>query len=361
MSSWRDRVRAPLRPQAAYHVPSYPNAVKLDANESPFAPSAAAEASVAAAMVAPGLHRYPDSSASALRAVLTRRLRVDGAELVLGNGSDELIGLLCAAFGEPRDGRPASILYPSPSFVVFRTEALAHGLEVVEVPLGPRFAPDEAALFEAVASHRPNLVFLATPNNPTGTVWPRHTIETLLSRHPDVITVVDEAYLAYGSAPSCVDLALAHPHCLCLQTLSKIGMAGLRVGYLIGRREVVAEVEKVRPPYNLGTLPQRAAVALLTEHADELERHAAQVKAERERLRAALESRPGMEVFPSEANFLCVRVAQARSLFEALAARGVVVRLFDRGALAGCLRITVGTPAENGRLVDALAAIGGDA
>jgi histidinol-phosphate aminotransferase len=355
--SWRDLVRAPLRPAAAYHVPSYPNAIKLDANESPYELSPAALDSLARALASPELHRYPDAGARELRAVLAKQLGVDGHELLLGNGSDELIALLCAAFGEPRAGKSrAAILYPSPSFVVFKTAGLAHGLDVVEVPLADRFAPDEKALLEAVAQHQPNVIFLATPNNPTGTVWSRETIAKLLVQHPDVITVVDEAYLAYGDARTCTDLALAHAHCLVLGTLSKIGMAGLRVGYLVGRAEVIAEVEKVRPPYNLNTLSQRAAVTILSGHRAELESHFAEVKRERARLAEALGAVDGVEVFPSGANFLLIRVAEAKKLFESLAERGVVVRCFDAGALKGCLRITVGTPEENGWLIDALRA-----
>jgi histidinol-phosphate aminotransferase len=358
MGSWRDLVRAPLRPATPYHVPSYPNAIKLDANESPFPLSSAVRESVAAAIARAELHRYPDAGAHELHGVLGERLGVGGNELALGNGSDELIGLLCAAFGEPRRlERPATILYPSPSFVVFRTAALAHGLEVIEVPLGPRFEPDEAALLAAVAERKPNLIFLATPNNPTGTVWPRHTIERLLVEHPDVITVVDEAYLAYGDAPSAVELTRQHPHCVCLGTLSKIGLAGLRVGYLVGQREVIAEVEKVRPPYNLSTPAQLAAVAILSRHRAELDSHFAEVKRERERLRAALSALSGVEVFPSGANFLLVRVAEARALYQALAERGVLVRCFDQGPLRGCLRVTIGTPEENAWLLDALRAV----
>jgi histidinol-phosphate aminotransferase len=354
---WRELVRAPLRRAAAYHVPAYPDAIKLDANESPFALSRAALDDVLAALARPELHRYPDASASELRATVAAWLGVDGAELSFGNGSDELIALLCAAFGEPRTPpAPAAVLFPSPSFVVFRTATLAHGLEPVDAPLGPRFEPDEGALFAAVERARPNLIFLATPNNPTGTEWPRATITKLLSQYPDVITVVDEAYLAYSDAPSCIDLALAHPHCVVLQTLSKIGLAGLRVGILVGRREVIAEVEKVRPPYNLSTPAQRAAQVVLASHRGELEAHFAEVKRERARLASALAALEGVEVFPSGANFVLVRVARARALYQSLVERGVLVRCFNAGALAGCLRITVGTAEENGRLLDALAA-----
>jgi histidinol-phosphate aminotransferase len=355
--SWKDLVREALRPTVAYHVPSYPNAIKLDANESPFPLSPAAEESLKKALSHADLQRYPDAGARELRELLGKQLGVAGNQLSFGNGSDELLGLLCAAFGEPRAGKArASILYPAPGFVVFKTAAISHGLDVVEVPLGPRFEADERALLEAVAREQPNLIFLATPNNPTGTVWPRSTVEKLLRDHPDAITVVDEAYLAYQDAPSCKDLALQTPHCLCLGTLSKIGMAGLRVGYVIGQAEVIAEVEKVRPPYNLSTLAQRAAVAILGQHRAELTAHFAEVKEQREKLYAALQTMPGVEVFPSGANFLLVRVAEARQLFDGLAERGVVVRCFDRGALKGCLRITIGTADENAWLLDALRA-----
>ena len=176
---------------------------------------------------------------------------------------------------------------------------------------------------------------------------------------PDVITVVDEAYLAYGDAKSCIDLALPHPHCVVLQTLSKIGLAGLRVGYLVGRREVVAEVEKVRPPYNLNTLSQRAAIAILTATRERARAHFAEVKrrasAPARRARAARWSR-GLSVGGELLSGACA--GGDRDSIESLAERGVVVRCFDRpGPLAGCLRVTVGTEDENEWLLDALRAI----
>jgi histidinol-phosphate aminotransferase len=358
-ASWKDLVRAPLRPAPAYHVPSYPNAIKLDANESPFQLSKKALDAVAGTLTR-DLNRYPDAACNELRAVMAKRLGVEGNQLCFGNGSDELISLLCGAFAEPRKkNKPATVLYPVPSFVVYKTAALAHGMGVVEVPFGPRMEADDAALLAAVEREKPNIVFLATPNNPTGTVWSRATIAKLLVQHPDVITVVDEAYLAYAEARTCVDLALAHPHCLVMQTLSKIGLAGLRLGYLIGRAEVIAEVEKVRPPYNLSTLAQRAATVLLRDHSAELESHFDEVKSERARLGAELAKLPGVEVFPSDANLFLVRVPGATKVFTSLAERGVVVRNFDRPGtlLEGCLRITVGTRVEDDWLLDALRSV----
>jgi histidinol-phosphate aminotransferase len=354
---WKDLVRRPLRGAPPYVVPAHPNAIKLDANESPYPLSRAAMESVARELATIDLNRYPDASALELRKTLAARLGVAVEELMLGNGSDELIALLCATFAEPRAGQPrAKIAYAVPGFVVFRTAALAHGLEPIEVPFGARMEADEAALFAAVAEHKPNLIFLATPNNPTGTQWPRATIVKLIAQHPDVITVVDEAYLAYCDAKSCIDLALAHDNCLVLQTLSKIGLAALRVGMLVGRRELVAAVEKVRPPYNLTTLSQRAALKLLVDHKAELESHFEEVKRQRRALYDALVELPGIEVFPSGGNFLLVRAKEARALHDALVDRGVLVRLFDAGLLAGCMRITVGTPEENSWLLDAIKA-----
>ena len=355
--AWKELVRKPLRGAPAYHVPAHPNAIKLDANESPYPLSREAMETVARESAAAALHRYPDAAATELRALLSRRLGIGTDQLMLGNGSDELIALLCATFAEPRAGQSvAKIAYAVPGFVVFRTAALAHGLEPIEVPLGARFEADEAALFAAVAEHKPNLVFLATPNNPTGTQWPRATVERLLREHPDVITVVDEAYLAYCDAKSCVDLCLSHENGVVLQTLSKIGLAALRVGLLIGRRDMLAAVEKVRPPYNLTTLSQRVALKLLVDHKKEIEGHFEEVKRQRRALYDALVELPGLEVFPSGGNFLLVRAKDARGLHDALVERGVLVRLFDAGLLAGCMRITIGTPDENSWLLDAMKA-----
>lgn len=355
--SWKNLVRQPLRGAPPYVVEPHPNAIKLDANESPYPLSRAAMEAVAHELAAVELNRYPDAGALALRKLLAARAGVAVEELMLGNGSDELIALLCATFAEPRAGQArGKIAYSVPGFVVFRTAALAHGLEPIEVPYGPRFEADEAALFAAIAEHKPNLLFLATPNNPTGTQWPRSTVEKLVAQHRDMITVVDEAYIAYCDAKSCTDLALANPNCVVLQTLSKIGLAALRVGLLIGRREVLAAVEKVRPPYNLTTFSQRAALKLLVDHKQELESHFEELKRQRRALYEALGQLDGLEVFPSGGNFLLVRAKEARALHDALVERGVLVRLFDAGLLAGCMRITVGTPEENSWLLDAIKA-----
>lgn len=352
-----------LRGMAAYHVPR-PAAVraKLDANELPYGLPPEVAAALGAELATVALERYPWSDAGELRPVIARRLGVDPAALVFGNGSDELITMLCAAFGAPRSGRAqAAVLYPVPTFVVYRIGALSHGLRPVEVPLRGDFTLDEDALEQAMADAAPNVAFFALPNNPTGTLWPPERVLALARRHPSTVVVADEAYLDYGGRTLLGHVG-AMPNLVVMRTLSKIGLAGLRVGYLVAHPAVVAELEKVRPPYNLGALAQRAAAWLLERHGDAIAAHCRAVVAERERLGARLRAVSGLTVFPSEANLLLVRVGvpgdgAATRAWQALMARGVLVRCFDRpGPLAGCLRITVGTPAENDLLLAELAA-----
>jgi histidinol-phosphate aminotransferase len=348
-----------LRGMAAYHVPRPANIkAKLDANELPYGLPPEVAKDLAAELERIAIERYPDAGAHELRAVVARQLGVAEHSLVFGNGSDELIAMLCAAFGEPRPGEPAArVLYPVPTFVVYRIAALSHHLEPLEIPLDEDFTLDEAAVEAAFAAQRPNLAFFALPNNPTGTLWSPEFVLSLARRYPDTIVVSDEAYIDY-----CGRTLLEHAgrpaNLVVMRTLSKVGMAGLRCGFLTAHDAIVRELEKVRAPYNLGVLPMRAAAWLLTHHADALKQRTREVVVERERLAAALRAFPALRVFDSEANLLMVKVANATDVWSKLAERGVLVRNFDRpGPLSGCLRITVGTPAENDLLVETFRAI----
>jgi len=271
---------------------------------------------------------------------------------VFGNGSDELIAMLCSAFSARRGDRPAAILAPAPSFVYYRLSAIARGVEPIEVPLTAAFELDEPAVLRAIDEHRPSVVFLALPNNPTGTLWRLGFAVELAARHRDLVVVSDEAYFAYSGATLLPVLA-EHPNLVVMRTLSKLGMAGLRVGFTISSPAIAATLEKVRPPYNLSALDQRAAEFVLEHAADWCAARAAEVVAERARLAEALAAK-GLEVFPSAANLVLVRTHDATALWQRLAAAGVSVRRFDAGRLAGCLRITVGTPQENAALLAAL-------
>jgi histidinol-phosphate aminotransferase len=341
------RVPEALRGASAYHVPRPARVLaKLDANELPYALPDDVRAKLGAALAEVALERYPDPQARRLRALVAAELGVAPAQLVFGNGSDELIAMLCAAF-------PGPILSPAPTFVYYKLAATARGLPLVEVPLADDFSLDEAALLRAVDAHRPSIVFLALPNNPTGTLWrPGFALE-LAARHRDLVVVSDEAYVAYAGATNLPHLP-AHPNLVVMRTLSKIGLAGLRVGYTISAPAIAALLEKVRPPYNLSSLDQRAA-ELAVEHLTAWSAaRAAEVVRERGTLADALAAR-GLHVYPSAANLLLVRVPDAAATWQRLAAAGVVVRAFGAtGPLANCLRITVGTPAENQLLLDAL-------
>lgn len=355
-TAWREGVREGLRGAAAYTLPEAHAEVKLDANESPFVQPPSLSAAIAAELQSIPLNRYPDPRATELRRAIADDLGRAPGELVLGNGSDELLGMLCQTFAEPRPGaRAAKLVWPGPSFVVYKNAALAAGMIPIEAPLGPRFEPDEQALSQAIAREEPTLVFVATPNNPTGTLWPLDALERLARAHRRCVFLIDEAYVVY-SGLSAMHLVDELPHVAILRTYSKIGLAGLRIGVLVARPDLVLEVEKVRPPYNIASPSQRAAVIAIRRFGPELVEAAAEVVRQREVLRAALERRPNVEVFPSAANLLLIRVPEATRVWRGLLERGVLVRNFDRPGtpLAGCMRVTVGTAEENGRFLIAL-------
>lgn len=339
------RVPEALRGSSGYHVPLPPKLIaKLDANELPFGLPAEIRGGLATALAEVALERYPDPSAKRLRAAIATQLGVGGEQLVFGNGSDETIAMLINAFAGP-------VLYPVPTFVYYKLAAVGRGVPVVEVPLGPTWELDELAIVKAIESERPSVVFLALPNNPTGTLWRMAFALELASRFRDTVIVSDEAYVAYSGKTNLPELA-DHPNLVVMRTLSKIGMAGLRVGYTISAPAIARLLEKVRPPYNVSALDQRAA-QFLVEHAGAwCAERAAQVVAERDKLAATLAAKH--EVFPSEANLLLVRVADAKRTWQRLADAGISVRAFGPGALADCLRITVGTPTENAALLAAL-------
>jgi len=348
-----DRVPDVLRGTSPYHVPAPPRMIaKLDANELPYALPPELRAELGRALAEVALERYPDPAARRLRALLAGQLGVTGDQLVFGNGSDEVIAMLCAAFAAPRGARPAAILYPVPSFVYYKIAAINRGLDAIEVPLTRAFELDEPAVLRAIEEHRPAVAFFALPNNPTGTLWRLGFVSELAARFRDTVIVADEAYLAYSGATS-LPLLADHPNLVIMRTLSKYGMAGLRVGYSVSSPAIAAVLEKVRPPYNLGALAQRAAEFLLDRAAGWCAARTAEVVAERPVLAAALAAR-GFEVFPSQANLVLIRTAAATALWRRLMDAGISVRLFDAGPLAGCLRITVGTPAETQALLAAL-------
>jgi histidinol-phosphate aminotransferase len=343
-------IRDEIRAAGAYHVPDSRGYVKLDAMENPYGLPADLAAEVGQLAAEAPLNRYPDPGASALKARLREVMDVPaGMELLVGNGSDEIILLLALAVS--RLG--AALLAPEPSFVMFRMVAGVVGLRYAGVPLAPDFGLDLPAMEGAIARHRPALTFLAYPNNPTGNLFDRAAVERIVETAPGLV-VVDEAYHAFAGE-SFLPRLERHPNLLVMRTLSKLGLAGLRLGLLVGREEWLRELDKVRLPYNVNVLTQRVAERVLG-RMDVLNAQAAAIRDERARLFGRLAAVSGVQVYPSRANFLLFRVQQADSVFIALKARGVLIKNLDGShpMLAGCLRVTVGAPQENDRFLDAL-------
>jgi histidinol-phosphate aminotransferase len=296
------------------------------------------------------INRYPDGDAEAVKSALRRAFGIPEAlGMILGNGSDELIQLVATAVAKPG----AVILAPEPSFVMYRSNAVHAGVRFVGVPLRPQFALDTAAMLAGIERERPALIFLAYPNNPTGNLFAAADVEAILRAAPGMV-VVDEAYHAFADASFLSRLA-EFPNLVVLRTVSKIGMAGLRLGYAVAAPEWTTELNKVRPPYNLNALTQAAATILLAEDAL-LAEQAARIRAERSRLYAELGALPGVVAFPTQANFVLARVPDAPRWFDHLRQNGILVKNLHgwHPMLEHCLRITVGTPAENDALLAAL-------
>ena len=345
-------VRPEVRALAKYAVAKAGGMIKLDAMESPFELPAPVRAKVAAAAAGAPVNRYPDGGADALKAALVDAFALPGPErVILGNGSDELIQIVTTALARPG----AAVVAPEPSFEMYRIDALFAGMRYAGVPLRADFALDADAMEVAIAREHPALVWLAYPNNPTGNLFDVTAIERVLRAAPGLV-VVDEAYHAFAGTSFLPRLA-EFPNLLVLRTVSKIGMAGLRLGYAAAAPEWIAELDKVRPPYNLNALTQAVAPVLLAERGM-LDEWAATLRSERARLEAALARLPGVTVFPSRANFVLVRVPDAPRRFEALRAAGILVKSRHgvHPLLEHCLRITVGAPAENDALLAAFAA-----
>ncbi len=342
-----DLVRPEIFALSAYAVAPARGMVKLDAMENPYPLPPAMRRELAERLAAVELNRYPEPNAPRLRELLIRRMQVPaGMDLLLGNGSDDLIQIVALALARPG----AAMMYPSPTFVMYSMNATFSGMRAIPVALREDFSFDADAFIARMRAERPALVFLACPNNPTGVLYPRADVRRVIEAAPGVV-VVDEAYHVFAGETLMDDLP-RYANLFVLRTVSKLGLAGIRLGYLAGRPEWLAQFDKVRQVYNVNVLTQAAALFVL-ERLDVLEAQAAEIRAERERLGSALRAMQGVTVFPSRANFFLVRVRDAVRTYEALKRQGVLVRNLHP-ALANCLRITVGTPDENRILLNAL-------
>ncbi|EJN03364.1 histidinol-phosphate transaminase [Herbaspirillum sp. YR522] len=346
-------IRADVRAQSAYHVPDAAGMVKLDAMENPYPLPAQLRQELALRLADVALNRYPVPSYLALKQAICREQQVpSGYDVLLGNGSDELISIISTACAG--DGR--KVLAPEPGFVMYAASARLAGLEYVGVPLRADFTLDLPAMLAALAQHRPAVTYLAYPNNPTGTLFDaQQVLQIVAAAAPFGIVVVDEAYGPF--APHSLMPALPRFNNLVLmRTVSKLGLAGIRLGYMAAAPALLRQFDKVRPPYNINVLTETAALFML-EHLDVLQEQAARLRVARAELSSRLAQLGGVEVFPSAANFVLIRVPDADKVFAALVARKVLVKNAGRmhGLLQNCLRITVGTEHENLLLLAALA------
>ena len=350
-------IRQDVQSMHAYAIQDSTGMVKLDAMENPYSLPAALQAELGARLGAVAINRYPGARIDDLKRELARYVGLPrGHALMLGNGSDELISLLAMACDLPG----ATILAPEPGFVMYAMSAQLQGLRFVGVPLDANFQLDEAAMLAAMREHKPAITYLAYPNNPTANLWDAAVIRRLIAEAATFggLVVMDEAYQPFSSATWLDDMR-AHPaanaHVLLMRTLSKFGLAGVRLGYMIGAQTLVHEIDKLRPPYNVSVLNAECALFAL-EHADVFAVQAAEIREQRAQLIDALARLPGVQPFPSDGNMVLVRVPDAHRAFEGLKAQGVLVKNVSKmhPLLAQCLRLTVGTPAENAQLLRAL-------
>jgi histidinol-phosphate aminotransferase len=357
--SWRDHLREALAGLGVYRPFDYSTAardlVRLDANEACYPLDADDVRAFEEAVARLPFHRYPDVAARPLREALARRWKVAPEQVLVGNGSDEIIAILITAFGGGRGAERAKVLYPTPTFGEFESIALSHGAAPLPVPLDEGFQLDEPRIADAIRRERPSLAFFASPNNPTGNRFDAAAMQRLAAEM-DGVFVADEAYADFGGATLIPRVGEVPGFCV-MRSLSKIGFAALRLGALVGPRDLVAELDKVRLPYNVNAVSAALACAAL----EAPERLAARIRgiAERRReLEAGLRGIAGLTVFATDANFVLVRTpGDAKAVFDGLLARGVLVRYLSRpGPLHNCLRITAGTPEENEACLRALRA-----
>jgi histidinol-phosphate aminotransferase len=349
-------IREDVRAGHIYNVPDASGYVKLDAMENPYELSGELRQELAHRLSDAVLNRYPVPSYATLKQKVRANLGVpQGYDVILGNGSDEIISIICTATA--RQDKRAVVMAPIPAFVMFQRSAQFAGMDFVGVPLKPDFSLDRAAMLAAIAEHQPAVVFLAYPNNPTGNLYDEADMVAVIEALGETgIAVVDEAYQPFSPSSFMGRLA-EFPNMVVMRTLSKLGLAGIRLGYLAAAPALLEQFDKVRPPYNINVLTQVAAEFAL-DHIDVLNEQAARLNAARTELFAALQALPGVTVFPSSANFITVRVPDAERTCAKLFAEKVLIKNLSKmhELLANCIRVTVSTPEENTVFLNALKA-----
>jgi len=338
-------IRKDIRMLSAYHVPDATGMVKLDAMENPFPMPEVLKDAWHEVLAQVEVNRYPDADMLALRQMIAEREGLDANQVLLGNGSDEIIQMLLMA------NDPGTCVTPAPTFVMYNLMSQWLKRSVATVPLANDFSLDPNIFLQVCSREKAVIAFFACPNNPTGNLWSKDTLEKIIREFRGLV-VIDEAYAPFAER---THTDLIAPNVLVLRTFSKMGWAGLRLGYALGDAAVIEDLNKVRMPYNINSLTQASAKFLL-QHIKLFDKQARDICHERSRLLAALMGMEQVEVFPSQANFLLLRVADAEAVFEGLKQKGVLIKNVHAqgGVLEQCLRVTVGTYDENQAFLQAL-------
>jgi histidinol-phosphate aminotransferase len=345
-------IRPPISALSAYHVPDASGLLKLDAMENPYRWPTPMIDEWLSVLKEVELNRYPDPDADELKALLRTSFSIpQHAAVLLGNGSDELIQMILMAVS----GSDRVVMSVEPSFVMYRMIATFLDMPYVSVPLQEDFSLDKAAMLSAIQQHQPAVIFIAYPNNPTGNLFPEQDILDIISA-TDAIVVLDEAYFSFADA-TFMQRVMQYENLLVMRTVSKMGLAGLRLGYMAGNAALLNEFDKVRLPYNINVLTQ-ASTQFALRHIDVLNQQTEQIKTDREALFQALSAIDGLTAYPSAANFILFRTAkgQAEKIFTGLREQQVLIKNMHKAgtALAECLRVTVGTAQENQQFLSAL-------
>lgn len=337
-------IKPNIRSLRAYQAEEIPCMAKLDANESPYSATGGQSGSTRTERSAfnlkknlEALNRYPDPQATSLRKLMAKELKVKPQNILHGNGSDELIYNLITVFGGP-------VLYPVPTFSMYGILSQALGERGIGIPLDDEFDLDIKKILAAIKKYKPKLTFLSSPNNPTGNCFSEDRILKIIKQSKGLV-IVDEAYQPFSDRASFIPLIKKHENLVVLRTLSKIGLAGLRVGFMIAGEDIVGEVNKVRLPFNVNSLSQKVAGEAL-QNTKDLRADIRLIISERKRLFKELAKMKGVEPYPSDANFIFFKVEDADKVYGNLLRKGVLIRNM-KGVSDGSLRVTVGTPAEN--------------
>ncbi len=327
----------------AYVAKEIPCRVKMDANESPYCPIPF-ENIFSRKDIFTSLNRYPDPEGKELKKAIARDLKIKPENILLGNGSDAIITYLIATFGGP-------VLYPVPTFVMYGITVQIFGQKHTAIPLDRDFDLDLEKILKFINKQNPKLIFLSSPNNPTGNCFSADKILKIIEASRNIV-IIDEAYQPFASKNGFLPLLNDYHNLVILRTFSKIGLAAIRTGYLIGHKNFINEVDKTRLPYNLNSISQAIAIEGI-KNKNIISAHIQTIIRERKRLSKELSKMEGVQPFPSEANFILFRVPDAEKTYSKLIKLGVLIRNMN-SVVKNALRVTVGTPDENDIFIDAI-------